>query len=161
MRLFALLMAAAAAAYPSSPAGNPLRSPDCARALAALSVEEDATIARRSASAPEGAGRTAQLRQLQRAAALACLGAADAPRAEPAFRPPVSVPGVALRAVPPSARRSEAPPAAVPQRPLVSVTSCDALGCWASDGTRLQRQGSSLLGPRGLCSQVGAVLDCP
>jgi hypothetical protein len=49
----------------------------------------------------------------------------------------------------------------VPTPPLVSITSCDANGCWASDGTRLQRFGSQLLGPRGVCSRVGAVVHCP
>jgi hypothetical protein len=42
-----------------------------------------------------------------------------------------------------------------------SITSCDALGCWASDGTRLQRVGPNLLGPRGFCSAPGGVLQCP
>lgn len=162
MRLLALLIAATAAAYPQGSAGDPLGSPDCARALAGLSAEEDVAIARRKASAPEGDAQPARLLQFQRAAALACLGAADATPPQPTLRPPVTVPGITLRPVPlPPAGRSAPLPDAVQQRPLLSITSCDALGCWASDGTRLQRQGWGLLGPRGLCSQLGAVLDCP
>ena len=51
--------------------------------------------------------------------------------------------------------------AAVRQQPLLIITNCDALGCWASDGTRLQQQGSNLLGPRGYYTWQGSVLNCP
>ncbi len=54
-----------------------------------------------------------------------------------------------------------APSAPVTQRPLLSITSCDANGCWSSDGTRLQRFGSQLLGPRGFCNVQGSVVNCP
>lgn len=49
----------------------------------------------------------------------------------------------------------------VPARPLVTLSGCDPAGCWASDGTRLQRQGTLLLGPRGYCAKLGNVLSCP
>ena len=45
--------------------------------------------------------------------------------------------------------------------PPLTVTGCDASGCWASDGTRLQQAGPQLLGPRGFCSVQGALLQCP
>jgi len=45
--------------------------------------------------------------------------------------------------------------------PLVTITGCDALGCWASDGTRLLKDGQNLIGPRGFCSRQGTVLICP
>jgi hypothetical protein len=46
------------------------------------------------------------------------------------------------------------------QAPL-GATACDPGGCWASDGTRLQRVGPQLLGPRGFCSLQGGLLHCP
>ncbi|WP_295638039.1 hypothetical protein [uncultured Methylibium sp.] len=67
----------------------------------------------------------------------------------------------------PAARITGAPrpvpaPSAIapPPSPLV-VTGCDATGCWASDGSRLQRLGPDLVGPRGTCTVQGAVLACP
>jgi hypothetical protein len=46
-----------------------------------------------------------------------------------------------------------------PPAPL-TVGACDPGGCWASDGSRLQRVGPQLLGPRGFCTQQGAFLHC-
>jgi len=36
-----------------------------------------------------------------------------------------------------------------------------AVGCWASDGTRVDRFGPNLGGRRGVCTLSGAVLQCP
>jgi hypothetical protein len=53
------------------------------------------------------------------------------------------------------------PPAPLPvQRPPAMVSSCDATGCWASDGTRLHRAGPNLIGPRGLCTVSGKLVQC-
>ena len=52
-------------------------------------------------------------------------------------------------------------PALPAAAPLLTVTACDATGCLASDGTRLQWVGPSLLGPRGMCTVQGTVLQCP
>jgi hypothetical protein len=41
------------------------------------------------------------------------------------------------------------------------VTTCDIGGCWTSDGTRLQRAGPDLVGPRGVCTVQGALAFCP
>ena len=41
------------------------------------------------------------------------------------------------------------------------ATSCDAGGCWDSNGTRYNRMGPTLIGPSGVCSQQGAFLNCP
>jgi hypothetical protein len=95
---------------------------------------------------------------------LACLGSPDLRPPAARARTPLEV-GSALPALP----SVPTPRAAAPGRsapvptapPLVTLGACDAAGCWASDGTRLQRQGSLLLGPRGYCSLVGTVLSCP
>lgn len=146
-----------------------LRSPECLAALAALTQQEDAIIARRKAAAPNLPVQQSPLPELQRAAARACLGsgAALAPNPARRFPSPVALPGgfrpgdVPATATVPDARRAPVELAPVRQAPLVSVTGCDAQGCWASDGTRVQRLGPMLLGPRGYCTQVGAVLTCP
>ncbi len=46
------------------------------------------------------------------------------------------------------------------QRPY-RMTSCDAAGCWDNQGTRYNRAGGTLMGPKGACVQAGAVLRCP
>lgn len=158
-----MLVAAAAAAQPA----DPLQSPPCRAALDALRAREDA------ASAAAAAGRPhvpdAALQAQRRAAARACLGGrADAPPAPARLaQPPLAVPPVPPL---PAAR----PPAPTPLRiepmqpsprqfaPPPSITSCDAAGCWTSEGTRLHRVGPDLLsGPRGHCSVQGTLLHCP
>jgi hypothetical protein len=56
------------------------------------------------------------------------------------------------------------PPAAV--APLAStrppvITTCDAAGCWDSEGQRHNQMGPLLVGPRGLCTLQGGLLNCP
>ncbi len=132
---------------------DPLRSADCRRALEAMQAEEERAM---SASAP-----AARLATRRRDAARACLGAAPAPQPPRAsVRAPVRVdsPAASTVGVP---RPAPLPaPASLPRAPLV-VTACDATGCWASDGSRLQRLGADLVGPRGPCTVQGAVLNCP
>lgn len=41
------------------------------------------------------------------------------------------------------------------------IVGCDAYGCNLSDGTRANRSGPNLIGPRGLCVQQGVQLICP
>ena len=41
------------------------------------------------------------------------------------------------------------------------MTNCDASGCWDNQGTRYNRSGGTLFGPRGACVQAGATLRCP
>ncbi len=155
----------------------------CHQALQALQAGEERLRRARAAlpSAPGSAALSPEQRnalaRLQRAAARDCLGsdagpgaAASSPPAGAGSAPPQrngaapvqprtrpsSSPGMVAPAGPPAPPR-----AAVPQPPLNTITACDAAGCWASDGTRLNRMGSGLLGPRGLCTQQGAVLSCP
>jgi hypothetical protein len=79
---------------------------------------------------------------------------------------PIAVPPSAV-ALPPAASslppRNDALPPIPANRPPPIVTGCDLLGCWTSDGTRLNRAGPQLLlGPRGFCSQAGpTALNCP
>jgi hypothetical protein len=140
--------------------GNPLESTECRKALDALQAQEAAVTAQ-----PEGSERRAvppALEAARRRAAVVCLGSrADAP--PPSGRlaqPPVSVAPITVAPAAPPAPARPAPPLPRPAPPTV-VTACDSLGCWASDGTRLQRVGPNLFGPRGLCIVQGAVVSCP
>jgi hypothetical protein len=130
-------------------------APACRTALAAL----DTKTAER---APRD-----QLQSLRQRAAAACLRAPETAASQPVPRTraqaPIAVPPIATAAPRPIAIPT--PPVSVPApTPLVTLTGCDATGCWASNGTRLQRVGESnmLLGPNGVtCTQSGALLNCP
>ncbi|MBL8359268.1 MAG: hypothetical protein JNN18_02160 [Rubrivivax sp.] len=157
----AATLVAAVPARAAGTDGDPLRAPACREALAALERAE------REAPAPPAEGASgampAALTAARRQAAQVCLaGPPDPPRpAQPSMRPPIAVPlaTVAPARPPPSV---PGPTMAVPApRAPVTITACDTTGCWASDGTRLQRAGPQLLGPRGLCSTAGALLNCP
>ncbi|WP_140632097.1 hypothetical protein [Methylibium rhizosphaerae] len=138
----------------------------CRQALEALQAQEAAAAA---ASSPQGNPRQQAARKrlpaLQREAATACLGGGRAERRSPPagarVSPPVSVAPVTV--MPPPALPQGGPPApalTMPAPPL-TVTACDAAGCLASDGTRLQWAGPNLLGPRGMCTVQGSLLQCP
>jgi hypothetical protein len=132
-----------------------MHSTECRQALDALRVREAA-----AASAPD---QRALLPALQRRAAVVCLGGPGSKEAVPQrlAEPAVRVAPVTLPLTP---RPTVKPlPTAVPRpAPPTTVTSCDATGCWASDGSRLQRAGpNGLIGPRGLCTQAGPILNCP
>lgn len=136
----------------------------CRQALDALQAQESAALASaRGASAP-GAGAAA-LQPWRERAARACLGAG--PRTVTPARtaqPPVTVPPVTAGR---PLTAPIAPPPPTPSPPatrsdtLLTVVACDATGCWASDGSRLNRAGPNLVGPRGTCTLQGAVLRCP
>jgi hypothetical protein len=149
--------------------GNLLQSADCRNALDALQMQETAVAASRP-SLSQSQGREplpvhAGLEKAQRHAARACLGGrADAP--PPSGRlaqPPISVAPVTLPPVPPPRLPSAGPVVTPPYKvePPTRVTACDSTGCWASDGSRLQRVGPNLLGPRGLCIVQGPLVHCP
>jgi len=53
------------------------------------------------------------------------------------------------------------PSPALPAPAPTSVLSCDIGGCWANDGSRLNRVGPTLWGPRGACTVLGTLLQCP
>jgi len=168
-------LAANAASAPAPAPADPLESAECQRALAVLSSEEAAVAASSRASGGVAANDRrlidATLAPARRQAARACL----ARRADPAtlpsqrlVRPPpvataptavapassVALPSLPLRATSPT------PPATSADRPY-AITSCDAGGCWANDGSRLNRVGPNLWGPRGICSVQGSLVQCP
>lgn len=153
LRLAALLLLPTAAAAQSGALAD---APPCRRALAAYEAAA-------SADANDRAAALARRETARREAAVACLGGPDSAAS-------------ALRAAQPAARvdaikpapllpRSMAPGTTLPPSPRstapTTLTACDASGCWTSDGTRLQRSGPLLLGPRGVCSGSGPFVQCP
>lgn len=159
-------VAAAQAADAPPSTRDPLQAPDCRRALQALRVQE--ARAEAAASAPSDAhrrGPVAGLEEARRRAAQACLAsrADQPPQPQRLAQPPVAVPPVTMaRPAPPSPPLPPAPPSAPKpvDRPRF-ITSCDAVGCWADDGSRLDRVGPNLWGKRGPCTLVGTLLQCP
>jgi hypothetical protein len=148
-------------------AADPLDSPECRRAMHALQAQEASlpasAPAARAASAP---AIPPALQEARREAARACLGtnADTLPAPQRQVERPVSVLPPLPPRLPAPRLPQAAPPAAVvmPTTPQpVTITSCDAGGCWASDGTRLQRSGPTLLGPHGFCTATGPQVSCP
>lgn len=135
---------------PLAALGDPLKSPECARSIAALEAAR---------AAP---GRSGGIEALRRHATLACLGGSgESTRPSPTARPPVAVaPPVADVPAPPPAAAAPAPPPLEIERAPV-ITACDAAGCWTSEGTRLNRAGPILVGPGGACVTSGHVVRCP
>jgi hypothetical protein len=149
--LLACLLAFFASAA-AAQAGDPLKSPACAQALASL---QSARSAPATPAAIEG---------LRSAAAGTCLGSAPpAQRPGRVAQPPVSVapPQIELpaRAAPLPAPVLAPPPVAIGRPPMPAI--CDANGCWANDGTHLRQVGPNLAGPNGPCVPQGALIACP
>jgi hypothetical protein len=150
------------------------RSPAQAQPAADADATNETQGPRRDARAPRAPDP--QLEALRHQAAIACLANRPDPerRARPQApasrfaQPPLAVPPVTLAAPPATAL-----PHPVPLTPIVPtspqagprpqfITSCDAGGCWANDGSRLNRVGPNLsAGSRGLCVQQGNLLSCP
>lgn len=141
------------------------------QALAQLDASEAAAASAPGAGAgrPPPAPEAARLQASKQAAARACLGvdagvytapprAAQAPLSLLPAQPPSAAPS--LRAPPSLPTPTPSPAMTRPMLPA-TITHCDAAGCWASDGSRLQRSGLGLLGPRGFCTQTAGVLNCP
>jgi hypothetical protein len=153
--------------------GDPLQSADCRRALAELNAKEAAVAETSRASS----GVTANDRQLidatlapaRRHAARSCLArAADpAPLASPPLMRPAPIATAPLVVAPASSptpttpRTAPLPSASARTEKPFAITSCDAGGCWANDGSRLNRVGPNLWGPRGICTVHGSLLQCP
>jgi len=168
-------VATATPAGMTRPRGDPLESAECQRTVAALNADEAAVAessrARGSVTANDRRLIDARLAPVRRHAATACL----ARRADPAslsaerlMRPPpvaaapvVVAPGSSPAPAATTARAAPpAPTAAPPERPY-AITSCDSGGCWANDGSRLNRVGPNLWGPRGVCTVQGSLVQCP
>ena len=149
-----LLLAAGMPAFGAAEP-DPLKSDACKEAITALEQ-----VAGENASPT----RSARLAQARENAASVCLGRgkergtrSGAPYPAQSVSPPVRP---AARPQPP-APAMPAPPAAPPvPRPAV-ITTCDAAGCWDSDGRRLNQVGPLLIGPRGPCTPQSALANCP
>ena len=135
---------------PVKGADDPMHSAPCRRTLQDLTAAE----ADRAASAA--------LKVARQRAAGACLGpAAEQGASAPRAAGTAPTPGVAVgRVASPLPAKVDPVPRPAPRAP-VTLTGCDSAGCWASDGSRLQKQGPVLVGPRGLCTQTAGVLTCP
>lgn len=147
---------AAALAANAQPA-NRMASPECRAARDQLEAALD----------DPGLGRAerAQHLAIARKKVLAlCLGPAIAqPQRSGAPEPVIAVPAPII-SIPPAhaavpATTPSLPPVAVP-RPAF-ITTCDAAGCWDSEGRRLNNLGPMLVGPRGLCNLQGGIANCP
>jgi hypothetical protein len=166
--LFALTIALAASAA-AAQASDTLESADCRQALESLQAQEAAVLAARRVGRPADdryqLPLDSRLETLRRQAAHACLGGhADPPLpSQRLAQPPVVVPPVAIsRPAPaPALPAGSLWPSLKQAEPPTVIQACDAAGCWASDGSRLNRVGPNLLGPRGMCSVQGTVLHCP
>ena len=165
----AVTLALAATAAPGQGAdqgSDPMHSAECHRALDILQAQENAMLVPHPAADPRPAPFPGSpLDGVWRNAARACLGGnGDPPLPKTIALPPIVVsPIVVSRPAPP--RPMAVTPTAPPPRraePPVFISTCDAGGCWASDGTRLIRAGANLVGPHGLCSgTAGTLLNCP
>jgi len=154
----ALLLAAAASGIVRAQDApqDPLASSECTAARDELeSVLNEAARAGRQAPA-------AQLARARQHAALACLGRESGNRERAGAPQPaqaVAPPAIPANPAPAPVITSPPPPVDIP-RPS-TVTNCDAAGCWDSEGKRLNNLGPLLVGPRGLCTMQGGLLNCP
>lgn len=132
-------------------ARDPLASAECLLARRQLDVVL-------GAATENGHENAAEFERARQRTALACLGQAKGPgiRAPQAV---IVVPPTVTAVPPPPPIVAPLPPVTVPR--LSVITLCDPGGCWDSDGTRLHRAGPNLMGPRGLCTVHGNVLNCP
>ena len=135
--------------------GDPLTSPECQAARAEL----DQAIEQAGAGRAPGdrLGRRTRTRrrcvpgrQRSRPRALRCPRSAAAGAAARHYQRPRLV----------AAETGTAPPPLAIPRPTV-ITTCDPSGCWDSEGRRLNSAPPALMGPRGLCSGTGSVVNCP
>lgn len=146
----------------SAPAPQPTdtRSPACREALQALQLAEA-----QGASAPRGQGDDLRLQPARERASRACLGGPAGARPTPMTQSPLAVPPVSRPSSVPAPRlppmASPPPPPVVTTPAPVTILACDTTGCIASDGSRLNKVGPTLVGPRGACTLEGAVLRCP
>jgi hypothetical protein len=153
-----LLLAAAASTALSAQASeaDPLNSSECVAAREELDKALSEPAANRQA-------RSERLARARGHAALRCLGREAGGRERSgAPEPPQAVPPPAISVRPATAPRVSAapqPPVAIP-RPA-TITACDPAGCWDSEGRRLNNMGPHLMGPRGLCTLQGGLLNCP
>jgi len=144
--LLPLLLLTLLAAPTGAQPGDPLKSPACGDAVAALEAAR--------------AAKSGNVERLRQAAASRCLGTAQPPQRTGRFaQPPIIVPPPVI--VPPARPAQLAPvaplppPVALPRAALPA--HCDAGGCWVNDGTHLRH----LPPAPGLCTPHGGLVYCP
>jgi hypothetical protein len=152
-------------------APDTVQSPACRQALAEVQAQETAALnarnAKSPASAPAGPSPDALLAMRERAARI-CLGPGTTGPSpsqrtvqQPITVPPANSPRPTVTVPTAPTPTTTAPVVPLRSEPLLTVVSCDATACWASDGSRLEKSGPNLIGPRGVCTLQGAVLRCP
>lgn len=173
MRVHLIALAAAfSATTMAAPSTDRLHSAGCVSAMSALRdvgvAMAGSTESSKGVSAADSRA-LAKLAELKRVAARTCLGGDGTapPVPQQIGQKPISVAPVSPVAVTPNPSGLGLPehtsprPTTASVAPLTSITSCDPVGCWASDGTRLQKVGPNLLGPKGFCTVQGYALNCP
>jgi hypothetical protein len=155
--LFALLLGAACRAVAGGDI-DPLHSGACKTAQAALEHDLQNAAAGNAAAKQE-------LGSVRRQALEACLGPQtghDQRSGAPSV--PIAVHSPALA---PQQGNAPVPAPALQTAPMhsprpVAITSCDAGGCWDSQGQRLNFMGSVLIAPNGgVCSSQAGTVQCP
>jgi hypothetical protein len=160
IRAIVLLLLAAIAgtgAWAQAPAVDPLSSSECVAARDEL----DKALSDPALSRQARAERLAQARQR---AAVVCLGPDSGTRERTGAPQPAQVvppPAVTVRPPPPPMPTVAAPQPPVSTPRAAAITTCDPAGCWDSEGRRLNNVGPLLMGPRGLCTMHGGLLNCP
>ena len=165
----ATFLIAVVAAFPWKEASaDPLRSSTCTLALDRLERLESTALAARDGR-PDADSRlrlaVQAVQAQQKRAAVACKLDTDppSPPVQARLREPVRASPIASRPAAQAPRQSTTPATSAPigGSRTVTLSSCDEQGCWTSDGRRLQRAGSLLIGPGGFCTAHGAELRCP
>jgi hypothetical protein len=150
-----LVLAPAGALWAQVPgAADPLNSSECAAAREELE---------KVLGEPGRKARDDRLLRARQKAVDACLGRDSGSRERAGAPQPAQVVPPVLPSVrpdqPPLPAIAPAPPPLAP--PRAAITTCDPAGCWDSEGRRLNNMGTFLIGPRGLCTLQGGVLNCP
>ena len=150
------VLALGAAVLAHAQGADPLHSRECDAARVVLESALDGAARKEPGSAQ-------RLAAARKQAMAACLGRESGERErtgapEPAIVVPAPVMQVPRGPALPSTVPTPAPPAYTP--PPV-FTTCDSTGCWDSNGRRINRVGTMLVGPRGACTEVGGTVQCP
>jgi hypothetical protein len=110
---------------------------------------------------PPTPAQVARIGQARRAVARICLGEGAAAPAASRRMAQAPLAAAAVPAAPAPGLPAPQPTTVQRAEPPAVLTACDALGCWDSQGRRLERAGPLLLGPQGPCTAQGGRLNCP
>jgi hypothetical protein len=147
--LLRIVLLAALSAASVAHAQDPLKSSDCMHSLALLELARS--------------GPRDKVEAARQVAAQVCFGSHKAPsRPSRAAQAPIQVPPPAIDVKPRAplpATPTLPPPVAIDRGPTIS--SCDAAGCWVTDGNRLRHVTPNLMAPGGLCALAPGAAGCP